>query len=290
MPIKGLTIIGEAINDSIPSTHGLFEDNDMDGLKALVRKQDEGGAAYIDVNVGLRGPDFMAAMIREVQSVTAKPLAIDTPDAAVARAGLEAYDPERAGGVTPILNSIAPLRLEMLDLYAVQRFRPIFLVSEGCEDGQPRPNLTAQDMHTTARALLDACRERALGIPNEDVIFDPGIGPIGADTRGLTKMVIEAVKLIHEDPELTGVHMSVGLTNFTVMLPPKRPDGSPVKSALENAFLTLTMPHGLDMIIGSVKRKYALMPEGHPALVCLNDILSLEGYDCVMRVVEFYSS
>ena len=52
MAIKGLTIIGETINDSVPSTNKLFEADDIDGLLELARMQDEKGAAYIDVNVG----------------------------------------------------------------------------------------------------------------------------------------------------------------------------------------------------------------------------------------------
>jgi hypothetical protein len=43
------------------------------------------------------------------------------------------------------------------------------------------------------------------------------------------------------------------------------------------------------MIIGSTVRKYELLPEGHPALVCLEDILKLEGFDTLTRVQEFYS-
>ena len=66
-------------------------------------------------------------------------------------------------------------------------------------------------------------------------------------------------------------------------------DGSPVKSPLESAFLTLAMPLGLDFVIGSVKRKYAILQEGDPALQCVQDVLTLEGYDGVMRVMEFYS-
>ncbi len=54
MPIPNLTIIGESINDSVPSTHKFFEANDMAGLKELAVSQDTGGAGYIDVNVGPR--------------------------------------------------------------------------------------------------------------------------------------------------------------------------------------------------------------------------------------------
>jgi len=287
--IEGLAVIGESINDSVPSTQKLFEAGDIDGLRALAQAQDEGGAAYIDVNVGLRSPEFMAEMVRAIQGVTAKPLSIDTPDPDIAREGLEAYDADRAGGKIPILNSISPVRTEMLDLYAARPFRPVFMISERNEDGQSRPNRTGAEACEAARGLLATARSRGCDVPNGDVIFDPGIPPIGSDTHGLTKMVLDALKLIQDEPDLAGVHCSVGLSNFTVGLPPRRADGSLVKSTLESAFLTLAMPLGLDMVIGSVKRKYTTLPENHSALACLREVLALEGYDAIMRVMEFYS-
>ena len=81
----------------------------------------------------------------------------------------------------------------------------------------------------------------------------------------------------------------MGLSNFTVMLPPKRADGSPVKGPLESAFLTKAMPLGLDTIIGSVKRNYALLAARSSGHACLEDCLRLEGFDVLMRVREFYA-
>ncbi|MHC4443079.1 MAG: dihydropteroate synthase [Planctomycetota bacterium] len=289
MAVKGLSIIGESINDSVPSTNKLFDENDIEGLKDLAKTQDQKGAAYIDVNVGTRPPEFMADMVRQVQSVTGKPLSIDTPDPKIARAGLEAYDPERAGGKIPILNSISPLRLEMLDLYKIRPFMPILLVSERVENGQAVPCRTPQENHQAAKEIIHAVRQSGHHFPNHRCIIDPAIGPIASDTDGMLKRLIAAMKLIHQDPDLTGVHMSVGLSNFTVMLPPKRADGTPVKSPLESAFLTMAMPLGLDMVIGSVKRKYQLLDQDHPAMVCLNDALTLDGFDVIMRIKEFYS-
>ena len=118
MSIPGLTIIGESINDSVPSTHALFEANDLAGIVEVARFQAEKGARYIDVNVGLNTPGFMADVVRAIQKHIDLPLSIDTPDPAIAQAGLEAYDPGRAGNQIPILNSISEARLEMFDVYA----------------------------------------------------------------------------------------------------------------------------------------------------------------------------
>jgi len=291
MAVPGLTIIGESINDSVPSTKKLFEENDVPSLLDLARSQDTRGADYIDVNIGARSPEFMSDLVRRIQSVTAKPLSIDTPDPAIAEAGLRAYDPGRAGGLRPILNSISPLRFQMFDLTAVQPFVPILMASErlGNEAGCGQANRTAEETRRTARALLEEARRRIPAFVNDRAIIDPGIAPIGSDCEGQLRRVLESLELIRADPFFAGVHLSVGLSNFTVMLPSKRANGSPVKGPLESAFLTLAIPRGLDMIIGSTIRKYELLPLEHPALVCLKDILRLDGVDALARLMEFYA-
>ncbi len=290
MAIPGLTIIGESINDSVPSTKKLFDESDLAGLLELARGQDERGAAWIDVNVGSRPPEFMADLVRRIQSVTAKPLSIDTPDPAIAEAGLRAYDLERTGGKKPILNSISPLRLQMFDLCEVRPFMPILMTSERYERDAScaSANRTAEETRQTARFLLEEARRRIPGFANGQAIVDPGIAPVGSDCEGQLRRVLESLDLIHGDPFFAGVHLSVGLSNFTVMLPSKTKDGAPVKGPLESAFLTLAMPRGLDFIIGSTVRKYEILPAGHPALSCLEDILELEGVDTLMRLRAFY--
>lgn len=289
MPINGLTIIGESINDSVPSTKKLFDVNDVDGIVALAKSQDEKGAGYIDVNVGRRSPAFMAEMVQRVQGVTAKPLSIDTPDTEIAAAGLRAYDPGRAGGMIPILNSISPLRMQMFDLCKIRPIMPILMISERVENGESLPSRTGEETYRAAKQMLHAVRQLGYGIRNDQIILDPGIAPIGSDAEGNLRRLLEGMKLIHDDPDFAGAHFSVGLSNFTVMLPPKTADGRLVKSALESAFLTLAMPLGLDMVIGSVVRKYELLPDGHPALECLREVLTLDGFDAIMRVKDFYS-
>ena len=287
MPIPNLTIIGESINDSVPSTHKFFEANDMAGLKELAISQDTAGAGYIDVNVGPRPAAFLAEMVRHVQSVTAKPLSIDTPDPAMAEAGLMAYDRALADGHIPILNSISQLRLEMFQLTRIMPFMPILLASERVQNGVGKPNHTAAEVHQTARELVEEAARH--GIPVSQCIIDPAISPIGADSEGRLHCLMGAIRLIHADPTLKGVHMSVGLSNFSVMLPSKRADGSPTKGPLESAFLTLAVPLGMDHVIGSVKRKYDLLAPDHPAMQCVNDCLQLEGFDVIMRVQEYYA-
>ena len=287
MAIAGLSIIGESINDSVPSTKKLFDANDIEGLKALAKSQDEGGAAYIDVNVGPRSGDFLAEMIRQVQSVTAKPISIDTPDPAMAETALKALDLRRCGGKAPVLNSISPLRMEMFALNKIMKVQPILLVSERMENGKPQPNHTAEECYQSAKLLVGEAKKH--GIDVTDCIIDPAIAPIGTDSEGHLKRIVGAMKLIHADASLKGVHMSVGLSNFTVMLPMKKADGTLVKGPLESAFLTIATPLGLDHVIGSVKRNYELLSADHPAMKCVSEALDLNGFDVIMRVQEFYA-
>ena len=288
MPLDGLRIIGESINDSVPSTHKLFESNDINGLKDLAKLQEDKGAAYIDVNVGSNSPKFMAEMIKTIQSVTSKPLAIDSPDFETAKAGLEAYDIKKSDGNIPILNSIAQSRAEMYELLKNYKFIPILMVSEKEENGSAIQNTTVEETYKTAKVMLSKVKQ-ITDINNDNIIIDVGIAPIASDMQGMTKRTIDSITKINSDDMFKGIHMSVGLSNFTVMMPPKTKDGLPVKSSLESAFLTMTMKNGLDMVIGSVKRKYRMLEDDHPAMICLKEVLELDGFDVLMRVQKFYA-
>ena len=274
-----INIIAESLNDSVPSSHQLYESGNMTGIGELTKFQDKNGAAYIDVNVGSFPADFFAQVIRTVQSATKKPLALDSPDPKLIEAGLKVYDV--AAGL-PILNSISPLRMELFELYKWKKFRPILLISEG-ESGACR---TADETIESAKLLLS--KAKAAGIPNEDLIFDPGVAPIGSDVESNLVRLMETMQRIHADPMFAGFHASVGLSNFTVLLPPKRKDGSLVRSPLESAFLTRTMPLGLDYVIGSVKRNYEILSDEHPAQQCFDDCIKLGGFDAIIRVQKFY--
>ena len=285
MAIEGLTIIGESINDSVPTTSQLYDSNDFDGIKRLAKFQEDGGAKYIDVNVGTRKTDVMENAVKAICEATSSPLSIDSPDYLIAEAGLRAYDASKG---KPILNSISPLRTEMFDLYKITPFRPILLLTE-CLDasGEGTPSKSVDDAYSAAEYLF--AKAKSLGIDNDDIIFDPGVAPSGSDTDGALPRLIGTLKKIQSNPEMKGTHASVGLSNFTVMLPPKRKlDGSPVKSSLESALLTIAFPLGLDYVIGSVRRNYNILEDNHPALECIRECLELSGMASIKRVRKFY--
>ncbi|MDO5553645.1 MAG: dihydropteroate synthase [Planctomycetia bacterium] len=286
MPLAGLTIIGESINDSVPSTHAFYEEENYDAIAQVARSQTDGGAGYIDVNVGSRPASVMQKTVLAVQKATTLPLAIDSPDYEQAQAGLAACDSERP---RPILNSISQLRMEMFDLYKQTPFCPILLLSEyKTEQGDSASAATAEQSYGAACDLFEKCK--SLGMANDQIIFDPGVAPLAGDTEGNLARLIRTMELIHANPDMKGVHASVGLSNFTVMLPAKTKSGAVVKSPLESAFLTLTMPLGMDHVIGSVKRKYQLLAEEDPALLCVRECLEKGGFESIARVRRFIRS
>lgn len=290
MAINNLKIIGETINDSIPKIRRLFEEGDFAGLIEIAKAQERMGVTYIDVNIGQREPELMARLVKTLQNYVAVPLSIDSPDPEIVRAGLEAYEPGRAKGKHPLVNSIAETRSEMFDLSTVQPFKAILIGSERKEGARAEKNRTGEDVLNTAKRLAERARKAPSRMSNDELIIDPGIAPIGADTEGITRMALDGIRLISEDPDLKGVHFSVGLSNFSAMLPAKKSDGEPVKIALENAFLTLAVPLGLDYIIGNVAKEYKLLDASNPAYQALVEAIELGGLEGIMRIRQFYSA
>ncbi len=284
-----LKIIAEKINDSVPGTHKLFEADDFEGLVNLAKTQADQGAAYIDVNIGPRSPELMSKLVKAIQNKVSVPLCIDSPDLEIQKAGIGAYDPKKAGGAIPLVNSISELRMEFVELAKIQPVKFIVLCTESAVDGNLKPNDTGDEIFAAGLRVSSVIKEKCGYITNDDLFFDPGMGPLGADMNGATNATIDAVKLINNSEQLKGCHMSVGLSNFSVQLPSRTAGGDLVKTPLESAFLTLTNPIGMDHVIGSTKKKYRSLENGHPALKTVKDILELEGFDRLLRIQEFYS-
>ena len=77
------------------------------------------------------------------------------------------------------------------------------------------------------------------------------VSAIIADKEGLHRSTVEAITRVGDDAELKGIHMMGGLSNIGQQMPPKAADGSDLKHQLENAFLTMTVPHGFDYVLGT---------------------------------------
>ena len=85
-----------------------------------------------------------------------------------------------------------------------------------------------QSLARVARAFLarDVARFQSLARHQADLgadawtlMIDPGLAPVSADTCGLVNRGLNAIKRIHSEPDLQGIHIPVGLNNFLFGLP-----------------------------------------------------------------------
>jgi 5-methyltetrahydrofolate--homocysteine methyltransferase len=66
-------------------------------------------------------------------------------------------------------------------------------------------------------------------------------------------MGLDAMWLIRSKADLNGVHMSVGLTNFSFGMP------RDIRESVESAYLTLAVEAGLDFVLGNPEKNLHLL-------------------------------
>ena len=287
-----LGIIGERINPGFKSTKEMFDNSDIAAIQALAVKQAEAGASYLNVNIGARAltdKEWMATLIEAIQQVVELPISFDFPSKEVQQVCLSVYDIDRAKGELPIVNSITEHRWDLMDLYGEYKFKVIAMASERVEDGIAKGNKTAEEIYTTARRIALRLNQD-YGMPLDHIFIDMSVSAIIADTEGLNRSTVDAIRLIGADPDLKGVHMMGGLSNIGQQMPPKAVDGSDLKHSLENAFLTLTVPHGFDYVLGTPWRGYEALPEDNYVLSTYRNFLEQTGSNALRAVRLFYKA
>ena len=272
----GLNIIGELMNNSYARARRAFQARDLEGYQALAKLQADGGAAYLDVNldgtqrlqVRLQEMlEFLPEVIAAIQETTPVPLCFDNPSLEYQRVALEHYDRGKSGA--PILNSIAASRErldEMIDLVRQYDTMVIVMASETFAPGGTAQCMHAEDSHCAAKQFVEMLATRA-GRRNDQILIDPGLAPVGADTYGLVNIGLDAMRLIRADPDLEGVHMVVGLSNFAWGTP------KGVREELEKAYLTLGTEAGLDFAIANPEKSPAPLAVHHPMVAKLRHAL-----------------
>ena len=290
-PGFGIAMIGDRINPGFKSTKLLLDNEDLPGIQALAVRQFEAGASALDVTIGPReatDPEFLAKVVRAIQAAVSVPLCFDSPDIKVQEVCLKAFDRTRAGGKSAIINSITEQRWDLMDLYKpLGPFQVIVMASERMEDGGPKANKTADEIASTAkRAALRL--QNDYGMALADIYIDVSVSAVVADTTGLHRATLEAVRVLHTDPQLQGLHIMGGLTNIGQQLPPKAADGSDLKLSLECAFLTLAVPLGFDTILCTPWRQYHPLPDDNYVLAAYKNILEQTGSNALRAVRKLY--
>jgi 5-methyltetrahydrofolate--homocysteine methyltransferase len=204
----------------------------LDYLRWLVRRQEQTGADFLDLNVdeiSLRPEEQKSAMqwlVRAVQAMTGLPVAIDSSNIDTIAAGMAACD-RRAS--RPMLNSASLERLEALDL-ARQYDAPVIVTAAG-EKGMPQ---NEEERVANASRVVDAAL--AKGIAARDLYIDPLVFPISVDSE-FGNHCLRAIRRLREryGPE---IHITGGLSNVSF--------GLPCRGLLNDTFIALATDAGAD--------------------------------------------
>jgi 5-methyltetrahydrofolate--homocysteine methyltransferase len=230
-----MIIIGEKLNASIPEVKTVIETRDAPELVRLAQAQAQAGAAYIDVNVGTGSgtrEDEITAMqwaVGVLAEAVEKPLCVDSADAGVLEAGLEA-----GNGRASMINSTKAERRVLEAVVPLARRYDAALVALAMDEtGIPK---TVEGRLAACRRIADSCRSQA--VPLEKIYFDALVIPVSTDGQQgrITLDTLSAVKA-----EFPGAKTVLGLSNVSY--------GLPARPVLNAAFLHMALYAGLDAAI-----------------------------------------
>jgi cobalamin-dependent methionine synthase I len=251
------------MNNSYARARKAFNARDPEGYGQLAKLQADLGADYLTLNIDgtqriqVRSKemlDFLPDVIPAIQEATSTPIAFDNPSVDYHKIALAHYDRKKSG--PPILNSLAASRErldEMVELVKHYDTLAVVMASEMFVPGGASQCLNPQDSYRAAKHFVELLATKA-GRRNDQIIIDTGLAPVGADTYGLVNIGLDAMRLISADPDLKGVHMIVGLSNFAWGTPKE------IREDLEKAYLTLGMEAGLDFALANPEKTPSPLP------------------------------
>ena len=280
MESTNLIQIGESVHASIPRPHaamkellaagpGAFEvtSEPLDFIISLINDQIEHRANYLEVNVDAFGEDdqqLSVDMMRDYTRLIRKhsgnvPICIDSSNDDVLKAGLEAwYEDAPADVSVPMLNSVTTHTMDnILPLCEKYPFKVIALLV-GEQDSAGGGIDGADKLHEMARRIFDAATG-TYGFQPDDLFFDTTVFPLAIDmpmmpgTCGYTYRAFETIRMIMNDPDMKGVHTSLGVSNCVKDLPGR-------KIGVCRAYLAKAVEYGLDTAIVNVMHDYGLKP------------------------------
>lgn len=231
-----VALIGEKINPTgRKKLARALQERNYDYVEQMAIKQAAAGADILDVNVGVPDLDEVAVLqevIKVVADATDCPLCIDSADPEVLKAAL----PVAPG--KPLVNSVSGEQASLMSVLPLVKDRGAAVIGLTMDD-EGIPNDPDKRMAIAEVILKQAVK---IGIPEEDVIIDPLVMSVGADTNaGL--VTLRAIKLIHEH---LGLNINLGASNASF--------GLPERHVLNQAFLALAIAHGATCMITDVAR------------------------------------
>jgi cobalamin-dependent methionine synthase I len=227
-----MVIIGENIHVIAKEVSTAIRERDAKVIQDLAKAQTEGGADYIDLNVGPMKKDpeeTMKWLVNKVQEVTDLPLSIDTMNPVAMEAGL------RSCKKRPLLNSASgktASKEQMLPL--AKKYNCDVVVSVMTDKGMP------PDVDSKIESVVDTVAyANELGIPNEDIWVDPILLPISTAGEGQRFCVanLEFIKILGD--VLPGIKSTVGLSNTSNGVP------NELRPLINRTYLVILKRNGL---------------------------------------------
>jgi 5-methyltetrahydrofolate--homocysteine methyltransferase len=275
------TLIGERVNSQgSRRVKQLLLEDEYDEIVAIGREQVEGGAHLLDVCTALteRGDEAeqMRTLVKLLAQGVAAPLVVDTTEADVVEAALEA-NPGRA-----IINSInlesGRARIDSVLPLAVEHGAAVIALTID-EGGMAR---TAERKLEIARRIYEIC-VNDYGLRPQDLIYDALTFTLATgdeELRGAAVETIEGIRKIKR--ELPGVFTSLGVSNVSFGLQPR------ARAVLNSVFLHHCVEAGLDMAIVNAAHiiPYAEIDEERRALA--GDLIFNRGDDALARYIAYF--
>jgi 5-methyltetrahydrofolate--homocysteine methyltransferase len=224
-------VIGEKINPTgRRKLAAALETHDLDYVVELATNQVAWGADILDVNVGAPNVDAVALLpevVKLVSSVVKVPLCIDTSDHAALAAAL----PMAPG--KPLVNSVSGEEKSMQTVLPLVKDRGAAVIGLVMDENGIPP--TAEARLAVASRIIE--RATRLGIPIEDIIIDPLVLTVGADSKA-GAITLKTIQLVREK---FGVNINLGASNVSF--------GLPDRHTLNQAFLALAIGQGATCMI-----------------------------------------
>jgi cobalamin-dependent methionine synthase I len=224
-------VIGERINTSRKLVQDAVFERNADYIIDDVKKQQEAGANFIDVNAGARighETEDMKWLLDTIQPIATVPLTLDSPDPAVLEMAFKMVEK------TPMINSIS-LEKDRFDAMMPFLDGKECKIIALCMDDKGMP-ASSDDIFDRAKTLVGELNK--IGIPTSSIYVDPLIQPISTDSlKGV--MILDAIRAIKN--EFPDVHISGGLSNISY--------GLPQRKIINRTFVTLMMDAGMDSAI-----------------------------------------
>jgi 5-methyltetrahydrofolate--homocysteine methyltransferase len=233
------TLIGEKINPTgRKKLAAALQEGNLDYVRDLAQKQIEAGADILDVNVGMAGTDdvdFLPKIVKMLVDEFDIPLCIDTPN------------PKALAAALPLVQGRALVNSVNGEEKSLEAVLPIvkehgaavigLTIGDGGISNEPEKRLAA------AGKIIE--RAGQLGIPAEDIVIDPLVMTVGADSNaGL--VTLTTIEMVRRE---FGVNVNLGASNVSF--------GLPERDVINTAFLGLAIQAGATCAITD-PMKYAL--------------------------------